>query len=682
MATTQGVDLGSLKQFIDKRKIEDVPWTVSEWLSDKQEEEAKAEEVIEARKAQRAADLEELRTTASSGFPGARATAAASSSRPHTTTARATTAASSLRFAATSTSWPSTVPQTPPIVKHGGERRKVFRVGKMLSNIRAASPRNQQLRQMLPGNGVNEAWEAAWARNLGLHQAREKTKKFHVSTGGGSIDALRPITAPAFALSEMEHQALMAQTHVHDGYNAHFFNSLRHEKHMTDQLKKGTCFTDVMFSSEANTAKPRAENHPLLFTIDSMQHEDVVPNAALESGIFSQRLDELRWGELRRGAWTQRPERRKLADTDADSGKRKQERPGGGVIEQPGRQLVAAVIAKSAATAGIKDIHGASDELQRLINLIDPDRFGVVSPEVFVPLFFWLGLTRRRSSALTTLELAFGPGDISVASIHKLSKYVEVQIRLIEGLRQLARRESLEQLCEFITDMARIRTWFQTMKRDTSGHVDLVEVQNLFARMEVTSDRQTLFRFLTHIVHSDSLPTEGVEGAETHAIVQRTLGIGDFASLLCRCACAWLVHRTLALISPLESAPKAAQCLRMPVGELDREAEMRWVALQRKIIISLLVNHRFWGRESRTVLMSLTQPQMTTLGNMLSPEQWLSLFQRVRAQGIASTLPVGEEATDPDWLHKVANAKGGSAPRKSTLPELHRERWAVQKQRF
>lgn len=353
-------------------------------------------------------------------------------------------------------------------------------------------------------------------------------------------------------------------------------------------------------------------------------------------------------------------------EKDADPAKGK-EGQGSCAVEAPGRQLVSAAIARSAANAGIKDIHGAADEMQRLIHLLDPGRSGTVEPEVFVPLFFWLGLTRRRVAALTTLELAFGPGNIDVANIQKLSRYAEVQIRLIEGLRQLARRESLEQLCEFITDMSRIRTWFQTMKRDTTGHVDIVEVQNLFARMEVTSDRQTLFRFLTHIVHSDTLPSVSADRGEIQgAIVKRTFGIGDFASLLCRCATAWLLHRTLILLSPSEAGMKDVDGpMMIPSADLDREAEMRWVALQRKIIISLLVNHRFWGRESRTVLMSLTQPQMTTLGNMLSPEQWLSLFQRVRAQGIASTLPVGDEATDPEWLGKMA--RNGES--RAVLPE-------------
>jgi hypothetical protein len=288
---------------------------------------------------------------------------------------------------------------------------------------------------------------------------------------------------------------------------------------------------------------------------------------------------------------------------------------------------------------------------------MDPERRGSVPHDVFVPLFFWLGLTRRRAAALQTLDLSFGTGSVDVTQIQKLSRYAEVQIRLIEGIRQLARRESLEQLCEYIIDMVRLRSWFHTMKRDTTGRADIVEVQNLFARMEVTSDRQTLFRFLTHTLHSGVLPSTNADKMEVKGVLlERSFGLTDFASLLARCVVTWCVHRTIMLIDPFDRpwSLDIEEPLMAPAAELDREAEMKWVSLQRKIIVSLLVNHRFWGRESRTVLMTLNQPQMTTLGNQLTPEQWLSLFQRVRAQGIASTLPVGDEASDPEWLFKKA----------------------------
>jgi len=335
---------------------------------------------------------------------------------------------------------------------------------------------------------------------------------------------------------------------------------------------------------------------------------------------------------------------------------------------------------------------------------MDPQGNGSVPPDAFVPLMFWLGLTRRRSAALTTMELAFGPGDVDVAAISHLGQYVEVQVRLIDGFRQLARVQSLDQLCEFMTDWSRLREWFYSMRRDPTGHVDVVEVQNLLARMEVTSDRATLFRFLSFVARSGTMPgSKGRQGT----LERRTLGIEDFASLICRCAIAWCLHRTLQLITCTaapstttlgaptpqpqqhqaqttqhktqstksqqdghDSAMSAkAPSPATPLGvkgsvsanevgtaghEVDEHtAKLRWTQLQRKIAVSLLVNHRFWGRESRSVLASLHQPDIA-MREELAPELWLSLFQRVRAQGLASTLPVGQEFEDPGFLRKKA----------------------------
>merc|ERR1712124_173387 len=88
--------------------------------------------------------------------------------------------------------------------------------------------------------------------------------------------------------------------------------------------------------------------------------------------------------------------------------------------------------------------------------------------------------------------------------------------------------------------------------------------------------------------------------------------------------------------------------------------------------MSLLVNHRFWGRESRQVLAALNQPALCTFGQNLSPENWLSLFQRVRAQNMASTFPEGDEVDDPDFLLKraetEAKTKASSAAAASSAP--------------
>merc|ERR1711957_1060547 len=136
----------------------------------------------------------------------------------------------------------------------------------------------------------------------------------------------------------------------------------------------------------------------------------------------------------------------------------------------------------------------------------------------------------------------------------------------------------------------------------------------------------------------------GLGGESGH--LRRTFGINDFAALLCRCTIAACLYRTIGMIHPeINSEAEGEEC--------GTSTALRWAQLQRRVLVSLLVNHRFWGRESRNVLHSLKQTA-TVLGGDLSPEQWLSLFQRVRAQGMASTLPTGDEADDPDFLRKRA----------------------------
>lgn len=596
-----GAYLGSLKEFVDKRKFKNVVWTnVDEKLQQEKNEAFQAKkfaDVAFTKVKEACVDQIDVQMT----------------SRPHT------------------------VPST-KVAKLGGSRRIVARVGNALSVKRSASPRNLQFLQMLPFLAEEE--EVPWNMSLG-RTIMEKMARTGNSIGKqswGVSTASRPFTAPALPV-------------LPDKVVGEF----KHVSHRVQTWRQASRKPPA----PPETAKPRAEVHPLLDAIEGMERDDVIQQPPVQADLLTHRLEELRWSEMRKGMWTSKPEG-KHAEKDGKPSKQKERRQGDRAFDAPGKMLIAAGIAQSAAKSGIKDIHGDSESMERLMRIMDPERKGVIAAEVFVPLFFWLGLTRRRAAVLTTLELAFGRGDIPASAIQNLSRYAEVQIRLIEGLRRLARRESLEQLCEYIIDMARLRSWFGTMKRDTTGRADIVEVQNLFARMEVTSDRQTLFRFLTYLVHCDD-STGG----------ERTLGIGDFASLLCRCAAAWCVHRTLILIDPSENTWKGDGDgpLMAPAADLDREAEMRWVALQRKIIVSLLVNHRFWGKESRTVLSSLNQPQMTTLGNQISPEQWLSLFQRVRAQGIASTLPVADEASDPEWLLKRVTAGGTFTSRKAVFEE-------------
>jgi hypothetical protein len=312
---------------------------------------------------------------------------------------------------------------------------------------------------------------------------------------------------------------------------------------------------------------------------------------------------------------------------------------------------------------------------------MDPNGTGGVEPDAFMPLFFWLGLTRRRSAGLALLELSFGPGPVRTDVLALLGQYSEVQLRLVEGLRKLARKESLEQLCEFLTesDRLRLRTWFYSMRRDPAGNADIVEVQNLFARLEVTPDRQAMFRFLTFVkTHTFFGSSEQAQKSGLAERGKRSFGVDAFASLCSRCTVAWCLHRTIGLInasaapgptlkspgrsegSPgtpgaIDATPAAAAAVPKTTADWkshERDFALRWTQLQRKIMVSLLINHRFWGRESRMVLTCLDSPAARAIWDALTPEQWLSLFQRVRAQGMAAVLPEAEEVSDPDFLRK------------------------------
>lgn len=394
---------------------------------------------------------------------------------------------------------------------------------------------------------------------------------------------------------------------------------------------KTTNFNRAFISNSG--VKLRVDQHPLLSAIEQsglqvQEHE----REASEEVLLARKLQELRFSETRRGPWAAPPEPRKPLAED-------------GAARTTATRSQAAV-GESHSSGHASQPHatkkGTSD-MQRMLALLDPKRLGFIQPDSLVPLMFWLGITKKRSAALATLQVAFGPGDIPTAAIAVMGQYSEVQIRLVEGLRNLARRDSLEQLCEFMTDHnnLHLRHWFNSMPCDPAGCVDITQVQNLFARMEVTKDRQGLFRFLSFIAETPS-PGNAKDPREKSASDQRKFSSDGFASLMCRCAVAWCLHRTISLLTNFGQAQERSVSLQQPPSNHDLSC--RWIQLKRKILVSMLINERFWGRESRGVLSALQPPSVagSDLAN-LSAEQWNSLFQRVRAQGLAAVLPDNSE---------------------------------------
>ncbi|CAE7770404.1 unnamed protein product [Symbiodinium pilosum] len=277
-------------------------------------------------------------------------------------------------------------------------------------------------------------------------------------------------------------------------------------------------------------------------------------------------------------------------------------------------------------------------KMQRMLDLLDPGcQIGFVDADAIIPLMFWLGLTKSRTAATETLRMGFGSLQIENAGLLTLGDHAEVQMRLVEGLRHLVRRDSAEHMCEYIAgnSFQRPRAWFNSMRADPNGCVDITQVQNLFARMEVTSDRQTLFRLLSYMIENPC-PSMASDAREAEAIESKKFSFNGFLSLICRCTTSWVLHRVWSMLTA-ESSKKLLS---------DYDIDNRWIQLQRRIMISLLVNQRFWGRESRQVLSALQPPMISTAEvqelQELSQDQWNALFQRVRAQGLASVLPQGD----------------------------------------
>jgi len=587
----------------------------------------------------------------------------------------------------------SPVPVAPPL-PGGGPRRHVLRRGDRVSELRVACPRNKQLSELsrqlpsLAGASPRRPLSAApseHADGMAPAEAASAGAKATPRRGerpqapGAVAAAGTSMVSGGSSSSSSQPPATAAAAAAPPPKSA---RRRRGDSAFTADFVKG------------GSAKPRIDQHPLLVAIEEGDSDlqQRAPDLDSDQAVLASRFAELRWNEPRRGPWVAAPDARRPEADDgtllkasvrkALEGKPQSKRPGGG----GGSGALGSAGGSRGSERGVKgQMPGVTEDWAALVREMDPEGSGWVSPDVVVPLMFWLGLTRKRGAALATLELAFGPGDIATSSLQELCPYVDVQARLVEGLKKQARRESLEPLCEFMTDsnLMRLRAWFYSMKRSPSGHVDLMEVQNLFAREGVTTDRQAFFRYLSYISQTSSLPSarEG-EGGKKNALLSK-IGIEEFTSIIGRCTVAWCLHRTVSLVTDPEFATAAsAMAAGQPSGATSAAAKvvpapapapggggtdnggeapfaqaleshnmsLSWTQLQRKIMVSLLVNHRFWGRESRHVLNSLKPPHANSIGEELTPEQWRCLFERVKAQGLAAILPLGNEADNPGFL--------------------------------
>lgn len=424
--------------------------------------------------------------------------------------------------------------------------------------------------------------------------------------------------------------------------------------------------------------RPKDSVHPMLAAVVKAEGEDRVGSGGSggtaddrkadalveDEGVhIARRLEKLRSKEMRRGNWTEQ------SDVTSDRHVLLQESPRPQALATA-RQLLMDVKRASGPSSLVLPAQPGDGtktvaDFKKFVCLVDADQGQELPPDAFVPLMFWFGFTQKRRSALVVLQCAFGHGPIPVAAIYQLAAHYKVQVQLAEGFQWLARKESFQHVSDFLSDQRHFRHWFSTMSQDIHGRVGIMDVGILLAQLQVPFNKKQLDRFLSHFIEAHNQEQTKLEPSSRTSEMKKRLNFTGFCALLSRCIVTWCINRTLDLVDPPRKVDPLENALRssghvsgseqLEAAEDPRLAK-RWAEVHRQILVSLLVNHRFWGRESRYVLASMSQPRILTFGQQLAPEGWLALFQRVRAQGMASTFPEDDEERDPNFLQKKAHS--------------------------
>jgi hypothetical protein len=269
----------------------------------------------------------------------------------------------------------------------------------------------------------------------------------------------------------------------------------------------------------------------------------------------------------------------------------------------------------------------------------------------------WTGAAQRHGSAIRVARYCFPSEDFRAHDLSELAEMLQLHVRIYTGLRDFARRISNDQVAE-IVDQTRMRDWYQQCRPSKTGVVTLQALGNLLSDVGVVraGDRRILRRLVMQMRKSTARRTADPFKAHHHAHLEDQtetkdicLGFSDVTRLFGRAVVAWTCYRGLQLCTEAQRPISTGK---------------QWEELQRKIIVSLLVNHEFWGdRESQHVLVALGR-ELPDTGQDLA-----QLFQRaLLPTGIEGTLQTEENEKGDDRREATTNL-GGSDRGPLTLPQ-------------
>eukprot|EP00397_Hematodinium_sp_SG-2012_P027694 GEMP01029114.1.p1 GENE.GEMP01029114.1~~GEMP01029114.1.p1 ORF type:complete len:548 (+),score=123.39 GEMP01029114.1:155-1798(+) len=252
----------------------------------------------------------------------------------------------------------------------------------------------------------------------------------------------------------------------------------------------------------------------------------------------------------------------------------------------------------------LKAMHGKAntntEESLLLTSLWGIEGSEVVQLEKMIPTFFWIGHTERYQAALKLLASAFSNAkSVSLEDIILLIKPGDLndkstQLEFGSSLENMAKQNG-ERVVEF--SQRKIRSWFKQL-HPVKGH---------------DRSRKKIIRSIQQLCHVNVIRPALQGSTRSLEPTGLWLSVTDFDRLLSRCILAHALDKVRTLVDSYS----------------ELRVDLKCAAIQREIVVSLLINNQFWGeKEVESVMASLLRVH----GDVTSDDR--AFFQKAKAQGM------------------------------------------------